>query len=134
MDNSEIEKVTKSILSESKLGLTNPCFDENVMKKIESFQRRKTMIHNMVISFLIFITSDALILSFLKIMRINIVGIGSKVGFFIQNASAHVHNGFSNMESLIIPYFLIIIIFIFLLNKILKLQYSDDFADITKAK
>lgn len=130
MDNSGIDSVTKEILAGSKLEITNPGFDEIVIKKIRSVQRRRTLFHNLGISFLVFLASDGLIFCILKILRINIVGLGSEVSLFIQGVSSNIHNGFSNVGSLIFPYFLILVIVIFVLNKALDLQYSDDFTDM----
>jgi len=116
MDNSNIDKLTKNILAESKLELTNPDFNYLMMNKIRFESRKKIVFHNIGLFILIFITFDALIFSIFKILSINIAGINLKIGNFIHNEVLSIQNDFSNIGQLLITCFLVLAIVIFVLN------------------
>lgn len=124
MDNSNIDKLTKRILADSKLELANPDFNHSVMNKIRFENSKKLVFHNIGLFFLIFITFDALIFSLLKILSINIVGINLKIGTLIHRILFSVQNDFSNIGQLLITYFLVLVIVIFVLNKLLASRYK----------
>lgn len=124
MDNSNIDKLTKRILADSKLELTNPDFNNLVMNKIRFENRKKSVFHNVGLFFLIFITFDTLILSLLKILSINITGISLKIGTLFHRILFSVQNDFSNIGQLLITYLLVLGIVIFALNKLLAYRYK----------
>jgi hypothetical protein len=124
MDNSNIDKLTKRILSNSKLELANPDFNHSVMNKIRFENRKKSVLHNVGLFFLIFITFDTLSLSLLKILHINITGISLKIGTLIHRILFSPQNDFSNIGQLLITYFLVLGIVIFALNKLLASRYK----------
>ena len=124
MDNSNIDKLTKRILADSKLELANPDFNHSIMNKIRFENRKKSVLHNVGLFFLIFITFDTLILSLLRILHINITGISLKTGTLIHRILFSPQNDFSNIGQLLITYFLVLGIVVFVLNKLLAFRYK----------
>jgi hypothetical protein len=123
MDNANIDKLTKDILANSKLELTNYAFNNMVMNKIRHENRKQSISHNIGLYFLIFITYDTLIFSILKLMNISLTGINLKIDAFIHGIFFSIQNGFSNIGHFIFIYFLILAMVIFAVNKILGSQY-----------
>jgi hypothetical protein len=123
MDNSNIYKLTKDIQADSKLELTNPNFNNLVMNKIRFENRKKSILHNIGLFVLIFITFDALIFSLLKILNINITDTNLKIVALIHGISFSIPNNISNIGHFLFTYFLILVVAFFALNKILGSRY-----------
>ncbi len=124
MDNSNIDKLTKRILADSKLELVKPDFNHLVMNKIRFDNRKKTVFHNVGLFFLIFISFDSLIFSLLKILHINITGISLKIGTSFHRILFSPQNDYSNIGQLIIIYFLVFGIVLFTINKLSSSLYK----------
>jgi hypothetical protein len=124
MDNSNIDKLTKKILADSKLELANPDFNHLVMNKIRFEKRKKSIFHNVGLFFFIFITFDLLILSLLKILSINITGLSLKTGSLIHRILFSPQNGLSNPGQLLFTYLLVLGIVVFALNRLLSSRYK----------
>jgi hypothetical protein len=123
MDNSNIDNLTKGILAESKLELTNPHFSNLVMKKIRTVYRRQSIFQNIGLFFIRFITIDAVIFCLAKTFGIKIVDIASKMEVLSNVITSCIQTGFRKSEHLILIYIIILAIVIILLNRKLSSGY-----------
>lgn len=120
MDNSNIDILTKDILSESKLELTNPDFENLLMSRIRLERRKKVIFHNFGLFFIIFITLDAIIFSLSKIFGINIADVTSGIGVLSTGINNGIQTFLSNSGYFILIYFIVLTIVIILLNRTLS--------------
>jgi hypothetical protein len=123
MDNSNIDDLTKDILSDSKLELTNSDFENLLMSKIRFERRKKVIFQNFRLFLIRFITLDAIIFSLSKIFGINITDITTGIDVLSTGINTGIQTIFSNYGYLILIYFIILSIVIILLSKILSTRY-----------
>jgi hypothetical protein len=123
MDNSNIDDLTKDILSDSKLELTNSDFENLLMSKIRFESRKKVIFQNFRLFLIRFITLDAIIFSLSKIFGINITDITTGIDVLSTGINTGIQTIFSNYGYLILIYFIILSIVIILLSKILSTRY-----------
>jgi len=116
MDRTNVDKLTKDILENSMLKLTNPDFNNLLMNKIKSQSLKQSILHNVVLYFLTFISLDAIIFALLKLMHIRITDIVPKATAFTQGIFSNIQNSPSNIGQFLLLYFLILAIIIFGLN------------------
>ncbi len=72
MKNLNIDKLTKDILKSSYLEVTDPDFNDTTMKKILHESRKRSILENILLSFLIFVAVDTLIFLILWLFDLNI--------------------------------------------------------------
>lgn len=118
MDSTNVDKLTKDILGNSKLELTNPDFNNLLMNKIKSESHKQSILHNIVLYFLTFLSLDAIIFALLKLMHIRITDIVPKSTAFTQGIFSNIQNSPSNIGQFLLMYFLIMAIIIFGLNMV----------------
>lgn len=123
MDNSNIENLTKSIMVESKLELTNPHFSKLVMKKIRTEYRRQSIFQNVGLFFIRFITIDAIIFCLAKTFGIKTVDIASKIDVLSNVITSGIQTVFLKIEHHILIYLIIYAIVIILINRKLSSRY-----------
>jgi hypothetical protein len=70
--NLDIDKLTKDILKSSYLEVTDPDFNRTTMKKVLHESRKKRLLENIFLGFLIFVAIDALIFLVLWLSGLNI--------------------------------------------------------------
>jgi len=87
MDMESKDKLTKDILANSKLELTNPDFNNLLMNRIRNERRKQVLVHNIVLYSLIFMSIDAIIFALLKLMNIRITDITIKINSFSHGTS-----------------------------------------------
>lgn len=116
MDSTNVDKLTKDILENSKLELINPDFNNLLMSKIKSESHKQSILHNIVLYFLTFLSLDAIIFALLKLMHIRITDIVPKTTTFTQGIFSNIQNSPSNIGQFLLIYFLILAIIIFGLN------------------
>lgn len=80
MENNDTDKLTRSILGNSKLEIKNPDFTLNLMGKIKAENRRRTIVRQGAFYLLIFILIDAVIFSLLKLLGISTSDISTLIG------------------------------------------------------
>lgn len=127
MDSTNVDKLTKDILENSMLELTNPDFNNLLMKKIKSESHKQSILHNIVLYFLTFLSLDAIIFALLKLMHIRITDIVPKATAFTQGIVSNIQNSPSNIGQFLLIYFLILAIVIFGLNIVssTRSRYSE---------
>jgi hypothetical protein len=123
MDTAPEDKVTKEILASSKLQLTNPDFNNMVMKKIMLESHKQSILHNVTLYTLIFFSIDAIIYSVIKLMNINLTDIGSRLSAFTYGSIVGIQHSPSNIRHLLLFYFLILAVAIFSMNIISRSRY-----------
>lgn len=123
-DNSNIDHLTRDILLESKLELTNPDFESLLMNKIRSEEQKKSTYQNVILFFVRFITLDAIIFSLSKIFGINISDISSGIDIFSNGITTGIQTVLSNIEYLVLIYFIILAIVVILLSNILSSRHN----------
>lgn len=101
MDEIHVEKITKDIISNSKLELTNPDFNNLLMQKIRSESYKQSLIHNLVLYFLIFISFDAFVYALLKLMKFTISDLVNEINIFLQGNQSGLINLSHSMFALI---------------------------------
>lgn len=120
MDNNKVDKITKDIISGSKLELTNPDFKKIIMGKVKIESRKQALFHNIKLYSMIFISIDTFIIVLLNLMDIRI----SDISFKINTLS----RGFEDINSifgqLIYIYFAVLFAVILIFNMISRTGYS----------
>jgi len=79
MKNSHIDKLTKEILKNSLLEVTNPDFNVTTMKKIQHESRKQRILENIFLCFLVFVAVDALIFLVLWLTGLNIFEVAHRL-------------------------------------------------------
>ena len=110
MENNETDKLSRTILKNSKLELSNPNFTLNLMNKIKAENRRKFIVRQIASYFLLFISIDALILASLKLLGISI----TELSLSIENMTSEITTASSGIGNALVLY-LLLQTFIFLL-------------------
>lgn len=118
MDSTDVDKLTKDILENSMLELSNPDFNNLLMNKIKFESHKQSILHNIVLYFLTFLSLDAIIFALLKLMHIRITDIVPKATAFTQGIFSNTQNSPSNIGQFLLMYFLIMAIIIFGLNMV----------------
>lgn len=116
MDNTTVDKLTKDILVNSKLELTNPDFNSLLMNKIRFESQKQSILQNIGWFFLTFLSLDAIIFALLKLMHIRTLDIIPKVTAFTNGILSNIQNSPSNIGQFLLIYFLILAIVFFGLN------------------
>jgi hypothetical protein len=75
MNEEIIDKITKSILANSNLSLTNPEFNRLALDKLKMANKKQVIVHNISIFCLVFVTFDLLIFSLFKLLGVRILDI-----------------------------------------------------------
>ncbi len=109
---SNIDKVTKEIFQNSLLELTDPRFDETTMEKIIQASRRRRLLDNLFLGFLIFTAVDTLIILALWMTHLNVVDVALRLfnmpeKLFLQAAQLKnviLGNGFIHTACWCLPY------------------------------
>jgi hypothetical protein len=120
MDNTNIDRFTKEIISGSKLELANPNFNKTLMDKISTENRKRIIYTNIKYYSLMFIAIDATIIVLLNLVGIRISDIPLKMSSFsraFENLSA-------NTGHLLFIYFGVLLAIIFIINKISSAGYK----------
>jgi len=117
------DKVSKEILASSRLQLTNPDFNNMVMKKIMLESHKQSILHNVALYTLIFFSFDTIIYGVMKLMNINLTDIGSSLSAFNYGSIVSIQHSPSNIRHLLLFYFLILAVVIFSMNIISRSRY-----------
>jgi len=123
MENTNVDKLAKDILAKSKPELTNPDFNNLLMNKIRFESRKQSILHNIGLFFLSFLSLDAITFALLKLMHIRITDIVPKATAFTQGIFSNIQNSPSNIGQFLLIYFLILAIVIFGLNIVSGSRY-----------
>jgi hypothetical protein len=123
MDMVPEDKVSKEILASSRLQLTNPDFNNMVMKKIMLESHKQSILHNVALYTLIFFSFDTIIYGVMKLMNINLTDIGSSLSAFNYGSIVSIQHSPSNIRHLLLFYFLILAVVIFSMNIISRSRY-----------
>ncbi len=118
MEEENIDKLTKEILADSKLELTNPDFNNLLMSKIRYQNNKQTTRQNIFSYGILFISIDVLIYALLKILNIRITEIFSTVSSLSQSLLSSIGNG-----HFIFIYFLIMAVVIIGVNILSESRY-----------
>lgn len=86
METQNNDLFTSEMMHNSKLSITNPDLENIIMAKIRKESLRKTRIHNIVLFSTIFIAIDAVLFTFIKLMDMKILNIGSNLTAFGEKA------------------------------------------------
>ncbi len=89
MKNLNIDKLTKDILKNSYLELTNPDFSIKTMKRIVRADRRRRVLENILFCFLVFAAVDALILLGLWLTGLDPLDVAVRLGDVPHMMLAH---------------------------------------------
>lgn len=102
MENNDTDKLTRSILGNSKLEIKNPDFTLNLMAKIKAENRRRTIVRQGAFYLLIFVLIDSVIFSLLKLLGISI----SDLSMLIGNTSSEIAKASSGKGNILLFYLL----------------------------
>lgn len=102
MENNDTDKLTRSILGNSKLEIKNPDFTLNLMAKIKAENRRRTIVRQGAFYLLLFVLIDAVIFSLLKLLGISI----SDLSMLIGNTSSEIVKASSGKGNILLFYLL----------------------------
>lgn len=102
MENNDTDKLTRSILGNSKLEIKNPDFTLNLMGKIKAENRRRTIVRQGAFYLLIFVLIDSVIFSLLKLLGISI----SDLSMLIGNTSSEIAKASSGKGNILLFYLL----------------------------
>lgn len=102
MENNDTDKLTHSILGNSKLEIKNPDFTLNLMAKIKAENRRRTIVRQGAFYLLLFVLIDAVIFSLLKLLGISI----SDLSMLIGNTSSEIVKASSGKGNILLFYLL----------------------------
>lgn len=103
MENNDTDKLTRSILGNSKLEIKNPDFTLNLMAKIKAENRRRTIVRQGAFYLLLFVLIDAVIFSLLKLLGISI----SDLSMLIGNTSSEIAKASSGKGNVLLFYLLV---------------------------
>lgn len=103
MENNDTDKLTRSILGNSKLEIKNPDFTVNLMGKIKAENRRRTIVRQGAFYLLLFVLIDAVIFSLLKLLGISI----SDLSMLIGNTSSEIAKASSGKGNVLLFYLLV---------------------------
>lgn len=117
-----MDKLTKDILSGSKLELTNPEFNVALMNKIKVESKKRALIHNIKHYSLIFISIDVAIIVLLNLTNINFSDISFKLADF-SRVFENIHS--YTTGHLIFIYFAVLFIIILMINKISSISLQE---------
>jgi Na+/proline symporter len=85
-----MDKLTKDILKNSYLEITNPDFNQTTMKRILHESRKQRILENFLLSFVVFVAVDALILLFLWLLGLNVFDVALRSGSISQELLLHI--------------------------------------------
>jgi len=102
MENKDTDKLTRSILANSKLEINNPDFTLNLMGKIKAENRRRTIVRQGAFYLLMFVSIDAVIFSLLKLLGVNI----NDLSMLIGNTSSEIAKASSGKGNALLFYVL----------------------------
>ena len=128
MENSNKDKITRDILSNSKLEIKNPNFNTIVMNKILSETREPKRYFRSVYYVLIFLLVDTFIFILFKLFSINTIVSSSETNSLINDSIKNlIILKEVIFENSIIQYFILSTIVLLILNKITSfgLRYSQ---------
>lgn len=80
MENNDTDKLSRTILANSKLEIKNPDFTLNLMDKIKAENRRKVIIRQSASYLIMFISIDAAILALFKLIGVSFADITLLIG------------------------------------------------------
>lgn len=103
MENNDTDKLTRSILGNSKLEIKNPDFTLNLMAKIKAENRRRTIVRQGAFYLLLFVLIDSVIFSLLKLLGISI----SDLSMLIGNTSSEIAKASSGKGNILLFYLLV---------------------------
>ncbi len=103
MENNDTDKLTRSILGNSKLEIKNPDFTLNLMAKIKAENRRRIIVRQGAFYLLLFVLIDAVIFSLLKLLGISI----SDLSMLIGNTSSEIAKASSGKGNVLLFYLLV---------------------------
>ena len=128
MEDLEINRITKGILSKSKLELQNPDFDQLLMNKIKSVSIRKKLFNNTLSHILMFLFIDACLLIAFKFFNISIISSSSEASSFANQILTNISTLINLIfENTIVMYTIIAITVLLLYNMIGSKGYRSTY-------
>ena len=122
MENKDVDKLTRTILANSKLEIKNPDFTFNLMDKIKAENRRKIIIRQSTFYLLIFISIDAVIWTLFKLFRVSI----ADISLLIESTSSEISKASSGKGNvLLLTLFIQSIILLFMIGRARFLNFKS---------
>jgi len=122
MENKDADKLTRTILANSKLEIKNPDFTFNLMDKIKAENRRKIIIRQSTFYLLIFISIDAVIWTLFKLFRVSI----ADISLLIESTSSEISKASSGKGNvLLLTLFIQSIILLFMIGRARFLNFKS---------
>jgi hypothetical protein len=90
MNNSDIDRLTKDILKNSYLEVTDTDFNGTTMKRVLRESRRQRILQNFLLCFLVFVAVDALILLVIWFLGLNVFDVALRSGNISQELLLHI--------------------------------------------
>jgi len=122
MENKDADKLTRTILANSKLEIKNPDFTFNLMDKIKAENRRKIIIRQSTFYLLMFISIDAVIWTLFKLFRVSI----ADISLLIESTSSEISKASSGKGNvLLLTLFIQSIILLFMIGRARFLNFKS---------
>lgn len=122
MENKDVDKLTRTILANSKLEIKNPDFTFNLMDKIKAENRRKIIIRQSTFYLLMFISIDAVIWTLFKLFRVSI----ADISLLIESTSSEISKASSGKGNvLLLTLFIQSIILLFMIGRARFLNFKS---------